>query len=308
MIQHYARICWNKNGWTKPSGSAGDGPKTFFGKYGFGMEEWLFDPSAQIDGWQYGFLQPVNKGYQGRIGDLLALRLYAIPGGGVNRYREEFQLSRCEVLTPSQAHRIHDAFRKSGRIQRMVDEVRAVRGNPEPLIKGSSHFENVINVRFRPGDGMAVSHRQPTIRADYYRLYKIPGEIEVADTHPDEIMQETSYWEGALKQVIITVFERDRRARRECLDNWGYKCQVCGMSFADRYGPVGKEFIHVHHLIPISTIKKSYRIDGKKDLRPVCPNCHAMLHHGKIPPTIEELRMYITNAREKKDMAGEFGF
>jgi 5-methylcytosine-specific restriction protein A len=44
------------------------------------------------------------------------------------------------------------------------------------------------------------------------------------------------------------------------------------------YGELGKNFIHVHHVIEISTIKKEYEIDYKTDLMPVCPNCHAMLH------------------------------
>ena len=43
-------------------------------------------------------------------------------------------------------------------------------------------------------------------------------------------------------------------------------------------GEVGKDFIHVHHKIPIHTIGQSYKIDYAKDLIPVCPNCHAMLH------------------------------
>ena len=44
------------------------------------------------------------------------------------------------------------------------------------------------------------------------------------------------------------------------------------------YGEVGKGFIHVHHIKPISEIDKEYVVDYKKDLIPVCPNCHAMLH------------------------------
>lgn len=298
MIKHYARICWNQKGWTAPSGSANDGPTTFFGRYGFGMEEWLFDPSAIIDGWHYGFLQPVNSGYKNRIGDLLSLRLYTIPGSGEARYREKYELSQCEVLTPEHAARVHEAFRKQGRIRRMIKDVRSVGGDPEPLVSGSSHFENIINVRFRPEDVRSLPPRQPTFRADYYRLYAIPDALdaEIPTTFPDEVDPTTAGWEGAVKQVTVTVFERKPRTRRECLAHWGYQCQVCSMSFADRYGPIGKEFIHVHHLVPLWKIKKSYRVDGQKDLRPVCPNCHAMLHHGKTPPTLEELRQYLKDA------------
>ena len=44
------------------------------------------------------------------------------------------------------------------------------------------------------------------------------------------------------------------------------------------YGEIGKDFIHVHHLIPLNEIGKEYIVDYKNDLIPVCPNCHAMLH------------------------------
>ena len=41
---------------------------------------------------------------------------------------------------------------------------------------------------------------------------------------------------------------------------------------------MGKDFIHVHHIIPLNEIKEEYTVDPIKDLVPVCPNCHAMLH------------------------------
>ena len=68
------------------------------------------------------------------------------------------------------------------------------------------------------------------------------------------------------------------------------------MNFRERYGPIGQEFIHVHHLTPLSEIRKSHKVDGAKDLRPVCPNCHAMLHRGQDPPDIKQLRKYLSDA------------
>jgi len=62
------------------------------------------------------------------------------------------------------------------------------------------------------------------------------------------------------------------------------------MNFADRYGEIGDGFIHVHHLRPISSIGAEYVIDPISDLRPLCPNCHAMVHRRAPAITIEELR------------------
>ena len=130
MKEYYARICRNDNGWSKPSGSAKDGKNTFFGQYGFGMEEWLFDPRARIKGWQYGFLQPINKGYQQRKGSALALCLFSIPGGGFKKYREEFLIPHCEVLMPAQAEEAITTFRTRLRIDKMVKQVKEVGGDP----------------------------------------------------------------------------------------------------------------------------------------------------------------------------------
>lgn len=96
--------------------------------------------------------------------------------------------------------------------------------------------------------------------------------------------------EGLPSQVTQTVYERNPYARRACIDKYGHNCKVCNFNFEKAFGELGKDFIHVHHLKPISEIGKEYEVDPVKDLRPVCPNCHAMLHkkHGGI--TIEFLK------------------
>ena len=68
-----------------------------------------------------------------------------------------------------------------------------------------------------------------------------------------------------------------------------------GFDFEAVYGGLGRGFIHVHHLVPVSTIGKEYKIDPIQDLRPVCPNCHSMLHKNNPPLTIEELKNIIQN-------------
>jgi hypothetical protein len=218
----------------------------------------------------------------------------------VARYREEYEIHYCEVLKPFQAERVHNIFKKNGRIGRMIEQIKAIGGDETPLISSTPYFENIINVRFRLDDVLELSHKQPILRADYYALYEIPdsNEIEIEGAHPDEIKFGNRVWDGALKRVTVNVYERNPRARKVCLKHWGHKCRVCQMSFLMRYGPLGMDFIHVHHLVPLASIGKSYVVDGKKDLIPVCPNCHAMLHHGKIPPSIEELKQYLRDADE----------
>jgi 5-methylcytosine-specific restriction protein A len=65
---------------------------------------------------------------------------------------------------------------------------------------------------------------------------------------------------------------------------------VCDFNFEAKYGEIGSGFIHVHHLTPLANIGKEYEVDSIRDLRPVCPNCHAMLHKKYPPYSIEELK------------------
>jgi 5-methylcytosine-specific restriction protein A len=101
------------------------------------------------------------------------------------------------------------------------------------------------------------------------------------------------YKEGEARQVTADVYERSRAARSACLDRYGCRCVVCGFDFRAFYGDLGRGFIHVHHLRPLSEAQSRHRIDPVRDLRPVCPNCHAMLHAGNDVLTIEALKALV---------------
>jgi hypothetical protein len=112
-------------------------------------------------------------------------------------------------------------------------------------------------------------------------------EIDLAQPIGEDIYQSAdetepepgqTFAEGAIKQVTVNRYERDPRARRACLDEYGFKCVVCDLDFEVKYGEVGKGFIHVHHLRELSSLGVGYEVNPVEDLRPVCPNCHAMLH------------------------------
>jgi len=104
--------------------------------------------------------------------------------------------------------------------------------------------------------------------------------------------QETQkvYTEGSPNQVVVTKYERNPFARKTCIEHYGLSCVVCGFNFKNTYGNLGEDFIHVHHLNQVATIGKEYKIDPIKDLRPVCPNCHAMIHKKKEAYSIDEIK------------------
>ena len=106
----------------------------------------------------------------------------------------------------------------------------------------------------------------------------------------DSLGEPGTFTEGELHEVVCNQYERNRKAREACITLKGYRCAVCGMDFESLYGEIGRGFIHVHHLIPISSIGESYDVNPATDLVPVCPNCHNILHKKEPPYTIEELK------------------
>ncbi|WP_088291233.1 DUF3427 domain-containing protein [Bacillus mycoides] len=106
----------------------------------------------------------------------------------------------------------------------------------------------------------------------------------------EEITEPERYNEGSTKTISVNVYERNSIARRKCIEYYGVSCVVCGFNFEERYGQMGKDFIHVHHLKELSQIGEEYEINPIEDLRPVCPNCHSMLHKRKPAYSIEELK------------------
>ena len=113
------------------------------------------------------------------------------------------------------------------------------------------------------------------------------------DIYVDDEITNESYIEGAVKKIYVNAYERNEEARKKCIEHYGCKCMVCGMDFFDMYGEIGKGFIHVHHLKKLSEINKEYVVDPIKDLRPVCPNCHAMIHKRNVPYSIDEMKKII---------------
>lgn len=131
--------------------------------------------------------------------------------------------------------------------------------------------------------------RNDQIEAPVFNDEKLPEEL------PVEISEQL--FEGAKKTVTINAYERSTEAREKCIEYWKAVCAVCDFDFEESYGELGKGFIHVHHLKPISQIGDTYQVDPINDLRPVCPNCHAMLHRQKETMTIEELKTIMATVR-----------
>lgn len=101
--------------------------------------------------------------------------------------------------------------------------------------------------------------------------------------------------EGALTRIEVNRYERSPFNREACLKIHGSICMVCNFDFEKKYGILGKGFIHIHHIVPVSELGNEYVLNPEKDLAPVCPNCHNMIHKKHPPYTIEELKGIISS-------------
>ena len=140
-----------------------------------------------------------------------------------------------------------------------------------------------------------------TIAQAIVTLKVVFGLVSVNDAYsfPDEVDQRATLVEGAITCVTVNSFERNPRARAACIRHHGHRCAVCSFDFREAYGPLGEGFIHVHHLVELSAIRSEYQVDPVRDLRPVCPNCHAMLHRRSPPISIELLQKHLASSTNR---------
>ncbi len=116
------------------------------------------------------------------------------------------------------------------------------------------------------------------------------GLVKVQKHDEQMVEAETVFLEGKFYKTITNKFERSLEARAKCIQHYKAVCFVCNFDFGSTYGGDMDGFIHVHHINPLSEIREEYIIDPIKDLRPVCPNCHAVIHSKRPAYSIEEVR------------------
>lgn len=158
--------------------------------------------------------------------------------------------------------------------------------NPSTKLSVLVRFSSVY------GEEVHLVLRKKVVQA----LQKIVGIDLYAAPVNEEWPANERLYEGAVRLVQVNAFERNPKARAACIKHYGTKCSVCGFDFVEKYGVVADEYIQVHHLTPIATIGETYQIDPVADLRPVCANCHAVIHLQTPPFTMDEVREFIHRA------------
>ena len=158
---------------------------------------------------------------------------------------------------------------------------------------------------FEPIDILLGSEPSTVLRLSGERLRRLENALtsrqsvdDESIASPQEIADTATLYEGAKHRRTVSVYERDSEARKRCLAHYGTRCFICGFNFGDVYGEVGEGFIHVHHLTPLSQVGAEYQVDPIRDLRPICPNCHAIVHRRKPAYSVEEVKEFLLRASQ----------
>ena len=162
------------------------------------------------------------------------------------------------------------------------------------LPQSITHNELTAKYGLRPPRGTALPVRKNKNKvAELVRQLEEESACFPQEAAENEVAE--SYRENHLRRITVNAHERNGDARIACIKEHGCLCVVCGFNFEDVYGEIGKGFIHVHHLRPLSQIQGEYEVNPVEDLKPVCPNCHAIIHRRTPPLSIEEIRELIND-------------
>jgi hypothetical protein len=153
-------------------------------------------------------------------------------------------------------------------------------GQPLPLKAIWALATGVANADFK--NSGALRARLERLGFACVDLRDLPDALPVYDSlYPDDLP--ATHTEGAPLAVTVNRYERNPAARQACLLHYrqlrkATLCEACDFDFEARYGELGAGFIHVHHVVKLADIGAAYQVDPLRDLVPLCPNCHAMIH------------------------------
>jgi 5-methylcytosine-specific restriction protein A len=116
-----------------------------------------------------------------------------------------------------------------------------------------------------------------------------PTESQVA-ADLDAFAQEEEALEGLRSERLVAHFERNPKLRAAAIAIHGTTCRACDFNFAANYGSRGKDYIEVHHLVPVSRMTEPSSVNPRTDMTVLCANCHRMVHRSRDKPlSLQEL-------------------
>ena len=152
-----AKVCWNENNWTYPSGPYGKSKQlnSHENERGYGHEEWLFDFEKLIDGYHYALLQPVQKGRDTFLNKYFDVRLFS-RNSDTGEDVWVGAIKKLEAISDEEAQKVYATYLENGWIDEMASHIKSIDGDVK-------HFKSLIprdtfNVRFKPENAELYSN------------------------------------------------------------------------------------------------------------------------------------------------------
>lgn len=186
-----ARLCWNDNGWIMPSGKRGKSgnEETHEGKHGYGHEEWLMDIGKLIDGYHYGFLEPVRRQQNAYENKIYNIWLYSIDADTKKRYWIG-EIKEVEVLDKDEAEEAKSEYIRLGWFQQMEEDILESGANSA----GFSDWKGVdlFNIKYLPinlkinSDYVEIPEGHPIVSQSRYSFSRFKEGFDVESNKEDD--------------------------------------------------------------------------------------------------------------------------
>ena len=172
------RICWNTEGWRKPSGPQGKSKnkKAYEYKYGFGHEEWLLDTTKLISGWHYAHLKAISLHRQKYMGQTFNISLYSIDDDTKQRWWVG-RILNASVITDDESRGAYLAYKANGWLDEMEQQL--TRENANTTEFRNTRPDSFAVIRYRPKDlqlldiPLQFAADDPAVGATYYVLLNL---------------------------------------------------------------------------------------------------------------------------------------
>lgn len=122
----------------------------------------------------------------------------------------------------------------------------------------------------------------------------IPGYVRVADSDASPSLDVDIHTVAATerRQRLVLHLQRERnqtvvRNKKKQAASLDY--EVCGFSFRRAYGSAASDYCEIHHLLPLSEVKRTTRT-RMEDLAILCANCHRVVHLKNPPYTLNQVK------------------
>lgn len=158
MTTLLCRLCWNSEGWRRPTDEAARSEKgSYVAEHRFGHEEWLFSHECLVDGYRVGFIQAISKSRKKLAGQNIEVLLYTKNPDGL--WCKVGRIASAVVLTETEAIEVVKKLSDAGILQAMGADLERLKISGDKIRDALA--TNIANIRFYPKDCEVLDPPEP---------------------------------------------------------------------------------------------------------------------------------------------------